>query len=135
MAQDFATGSVFQSLADHVRDFGPYNHVRYDQAPKGAALVRCAPYRRSWLRAGLAKVHVQMLRTILKLLEVKFAHEFPLNPTPDVDVNGCVAFVARRTNLMLYHLRRLRQQVKSMAVLHAWWIRQRRRLGRRRCST
>ena len=84
MAQDFATGSVVQSLADHVRefkmqafDFGPYNHVRYDQAPKGAALVRCAPYLMRWLRAGLAKVHVQMLRNILKLLEVKFAHEFP----------------------------------------------------------
>jgi hypothetical protein len=58
-------------------DFGPCNHVRYDQAPKGAALVRCAPYLMCWLRAGLTKVHVQMLRNILKLLEVKFAHEFP----------------------------------------------------------
>ena len=76
-------------------DFGPYNHVRYDQAPKGAALVRCAPYLMCWLRAGLAKVHVQMLRNILKLLEVKFAHEFPLKPIQDVEFNGFVAFVAK----------------------------------------
>jgi hypothetical protein len=89
MAQDFATGSVSQSLADHARefksqafDFGSYNHVRYDQAPKGVALVRCAPYLMCWLRAGLAKVHVQMLRNILKLLEFKFAHEFPPQPDP-----------------------------------------------------
>ena len=65
-----------------------------------------------WLRAGLAKVHVQMLRNILKLLEVKFAHEFPLNPIHDVDFNGFVAFVARRTNLMFYHLWRFRIQCK-----------------------
>jgi hypothetical protein len=106
-------------LADYVREFkihafefGPYNHVRYDQAPKGAALVRCAPYLMCWLRAGLTKVHVQMLRNILKLLDVKFAHEFPLNPIQDVDFNGFVAFVARRTNLMFYHVRRLRRQDK-----------------------
>ena len=65
-----------------------------------------------WLRAGLTKVHVQMLRNILKLLDVKFAHEFPLNPIQDVDFKGFVAFVARRTNLMFYHLRRLRRQDK-----------------------
>ena len=53
-----------------------------------------------------------MLRNILKLLEVKFAHEFPLNPIHDVDFNDCVSFVARRTNLMFYHLRRLRRQDK-----------------------
>ena len=40
MAVAFVTGTVLQSLADHVReyksqafDFGPCNHVRYDQVP------------------------------------------------------------------------------------------------------
>ena len=128
-----ATGSVCQSLADHVRefklqafDFGPYNHTRYDQAPKGVALVRCALYLTCWLRAGLAKAHAKMLRNILQWLKVKSAHEFLLNPIPDVDFNGFVAFAAKRTNLMLYHLRRLRRQDKFQGCLHAWWIRQRR---------
>ena len=55
---------------------------------RGAALVRCTPYLTCWQRAGLAKIARSNAAQHLKLLEVNFAHEFPLNPIPDVDVTG-----------------------------------------------
>ena len=93
-------------------DFGKYNDVGYSQAVVGKALVDNSAYLRCFLEAGRFKVHVNELRDLLKMLQVRFSSEFDINPTR-VEFVGFAGFVCKRTNLMLYHLRRLLNDVKK----------------------
>ena len=119
MALQFNDGSLMDMLVEYVQahksqtfNFGIYNDVGYNQAVKGSALAQHANWLKCWLASGRCKVHVQVLRNAIKLLETRFKAEFPLNPNPGVDFAGLVAFVLKRTNLMLHHLRRLQRADK-----------------------
>lgn len=123
MSLEPIAGSALSNLTTHVRlkkeqafDFGVYKSIQYDQATQGRPLVENAEYLKCWLLAGISKVHMQMIRQILRILEVKFQDQFKINPTSS-DFAGFTAYVVKRTNMMLYHLRRLRRPDKRQNCL------------------
>ena len=92
-------------------DFGEYNDLDRNQAVKGSALAQNAQYLEAFLKAGYAKASLVTLRNTLRLLESHFVDKFKVNPT-EKSFEDFLAFLCRRSNCMLSHLRRLANEEK-----------------------
>lgn len=92
-------------------DFGEYNDLDRNQAVKGSALAQNAQYLEAFLKAGYAKASLVTMRNTLRLLESHFLDKFKVNPT-EKSFEDFLAFLCRRSNCMLSHLRRLVNEEK-----------------------
>ena len=92
-------------------DFGEYNDLDRNQAVKGSALAQNAQYLEAFLKAGYAKASLVTMRNTLRLLESHFLGKFKVNPT-EKSFEDFLAFLCRRSNCMLSHLRRLVNEEK-----------------------
>ena len=92
-------------------DFGEYNDLDRNQAVKGSALAQNRQYLEAFLKAGYAKASLVTMRNTLRLLESHFLDKFKVNPT-EKSFEDFLAFLCRRSNCMLSHLRRLVNEEK-----------------------